>query len=253
MAMNYERLLRFQHPQKVLGYLGRLDDERLAVLFGIGVEEYRAIRHAHDEAARGAAEELLADPEFARRVERLPFEPGQKVVAVGESTTADLRSWFEILRHLLAGRKDVTLVNLGVSGQTTTQALAALPGVRFQRPDWVLCLLGGNDSERIGGQTLVSVAETERNLRTLREQVDARWVWIAPTPVDEERVAAYEPFRQLGIGWHNDDIEGVTRVMEKFPEQVVTHGRPDLMDDGLHLTLAGQQEVARTVVEALTP
>jgi len=59
-------------------------------------------------------------------VDRLPFAPGQRIVAVGESTTDDLLSWFEILRRLLDLRRPadrITLTNMAVSGQTTTRGI----------------------------------------------------------------------------------------------------------------------------------
>lgn len=264
-----ERLIRFQHPQKVLGYLGRLDDDRLAALFGLDTDAYRQTRQAHDEQARRAATELLADPGFAEKVDRLPFASGQRVVAVGESTTADLLSWFEILRHLLDLRRPadgISLVNLAVSGQTTTQALGALPGVAFQRPDWVLCMLGGNDVQRLGsaeGPTQVSLAETERNLGALRDLVGrrttARWVWLTPPPMDEARIAAYQPFQQAGITWTNHDVDAVGQIMTVLPDTTVDTrpviagqaAEPYHLDDGVHLSLAGQRAVAAALVDAL--
>src|SRR5882757_10230883 len=170
-----ERLIRFQHPEKVLGYLGGLDDDRLAALIGLDLGAYQQMRRSHDEQARHAAAELLNDPTFAKKVDQLPFRPDQRVVAVGESTTDDLLSWFEILRHLLDLRRPadgITLTNMAVSGQTSTQALNTLPGLFFHRPDWVLCMLGGNDAKRLGstdGPTTVSLAETDRNLRALHD------------------------------------------------------------------------------------
>ncbi|WP_433250171.1 SGNH/GDSL hydrolase family protein [Streptosporangium sp. CA-135522] len=264
-----ERLVRFQHPEKVLGYLGGLDDDRLAVLFGLDTAAYRQVRRSHEEQARGAAAELLDDPGFAEKVDRLPFAPGQRVVAVGESTTDDLLSWFEILRHILDLRRPadgIVLVNTAISGQTTTQALAALPGLSFHRPDWVLCMLGGNDAQRLGSAgepTLVSLDETERNLRTLHDlavrRTAARWAWITPTPLNEARVAAYPHFQRAGITWVNRDIEAIRKILNAQPDLTVD-SHPAIsgpnaehfhLDDGLHLSLAGQQALAAALVDAL--
>src|SRR5258708_1260711 len=210
-----DRLIRFQHPEKVLGYIGGVDDNRIAALCGLDLGSYQQLRQRHAEQARRAAAELLDDPEFAEKVDRLPFAPDQRVVAVGESTTDDLLSWFEILRHLLDLRRPadgITLTNMAVSGQTSTQTLTTLPGLYFHRPHWVLCMLGGNDAQRLGstdGPTLVSLAETQRNLRALHDlathRTAARWVWLTPTTVDEQRVAAYQPFQRAGITWTNRD------------------------------------------------
>ncbi len=264
-----ERLIRFQHPEKVLGYLGHLDDSRLAALFGLEPDSYREVRRAHDEQARQAATDLLDDPAFAERIDRLPFAPGRRVVAIGESSTDDLLSWFEILRHAIALRRPadgITLVNMAVSGQTSTQALTTLPGVVHQRPDLVLCMLGANDAQRLGaadGPTLVSLPETERNLRGLRDLVirrtGARWVWLTPPLVDEPKVAAYRHFQRAGITWSNRDLDAVWRFMATQPEPTV-HSRLAAagqdaeqlhLDDGLHLSLAGQRALVAVLVETL--
>ena len=265
-----ERLIRFQHPEKVLGYLGDLDDDRLATLFGLDLGAYQQLRRSHAEQARRAAADLLEDPAFARKVDQLPFRPDQRVVAIGESTTDDLLSWFEILRHLLDLRRPadgITLTNMAVSGQTTTQALTELPGLSFHRPDWVLCMLGGNDAQRLGspdGPTLVSLAETERNVRALHDlairRIAARWVWLTPATVDEARVAAFPPFQRAGITWTNRDIDAIGQILTAQPEPTLDT-RPILapptaeqfhLDDGLHLSLAGQQALALALVETLT-
>jgi lysophospholipase L1-like esterase len=265
-----ERLIRFQHPEKVLRYLGGLDDERVAALFGLDLDSYRRARQGHDEQARLAATDLLDDPEFAKKVDRLPFAAGQRVVAVGESTTDDLLSWFEILRHLLHLRRpadDITLINMAVSGHTSTQALTVLPELYFHRPDWVLCMLGGNDAQRLGsadGPTLVSRDETERNLHALRDlavrRTAARWVWLTPTTVDETRVAAYQPFQRAGLTWANRDIDAIGKILNAQPDPTLdtrpimarqTDGRSHL-DDGLHLSLAGQRALAVALVDILT-
>lgn len=264
-----ERLIRFQHPEKVLGYLGGLDDDRIAALFGLDLDPYLRSRQGYDEQARRAAAELLDDPGFAEKVDRLPFMPGQRVVALGESTTDDLLSWFEILRHVITLRRPadgITLVNMAVSGHTSTQALTLLPGLSFHRPDWVLCMLGGNDAQRLGsvdGPTLVSLPETERNLRVLCDlvtrSVAERWAWITPTPVDETRVAAYQPFRRAGVTWANRDLDAIRRILTARPDLTVDGyaviarqaGERSHLEDGLHLSLAGQQAITAAVVDTL--
>ncbi|GHE36532.1 hypothetical protein GCM10017673_43960 [Streptosporangium violaceochromogenes] len=265
-----ERLVRFQHPEKALGYLGGLDDERLAALFGLDTGSYRRLRQGYGEQTRRAAAGLLTDPGFAAKVDRLPFTPGQHVLAIGESTTDDLLSWFEILRHVIDLRRPadgITLTNMAVSGQTSTQALTTLPGVAFHRPDWVLCMLGGNDAQRLGaadGPTLVSLDETERNLHALRHlvarNVTARWVWITPSAVDEARVAAYPPFRRAGLTWANRDVDAIGQVMRAQPDLTVDGysvvarrtGEGVHLDDGLHLSLAGQRALTAALVGTLT-
>jgi hypothetical protein len=62
-----ERLIRTQHPEKVLGYLAGLDDKRIAALFGLDLDSYQRVRQSHEEQARGAAADLLEDPSSPRK------------------------------------------------------------------------------------------------------------------------------------------------------------------------------------------
>ncbi|MEU6166209.1 SGNH/GDSL hydrolase family protein [Streptomyces tanashiensis] len=259
-----EKLVRFQQPEKTLRYLGELPDTRLAGLFGLDTETYRTLLRDFDDRTRDTAAALLKDPGFAERADRLPFRPGQRIVALGESTTADRLSWFSILRHLLPD--GVELVNLAVSGSTTTQALAQLPQLAFLRPDWILCMLGANDTQRLGrvaeaaGTRLVGEAETERNLLALRELAGRglpapdRWIWLTPSSVDQERADAYPHFRRAGIGWRGEDIDGVADFLLGRPECTVDTRRATAglhLDDGIHLTLDGQRAVTAALVDAL--
>ncbi|MFE2153851.1 SGNH/GDSL hydrolase family protein [Streptomyces lavendulae] len=252
-----ERMLRFHQPEKVLRHLGPAPDEAaLAALFGLDQAGYRTRLDRFEERNRAAAAALAAAPGTAARLAGLPFRPGEHVVAVGESTTADRLSWFEILRHLLPD--GVRCTNLAVSGSTTTQALANLPLLAFQRPDWVLCMLGANDVQRLDGVPLVAAAETRRGLTALRDltvrRTGARWIWLTPTAVDAGRVAEYVHFRRAGLTWAGEDLDAVAELLLAEPEVTVdtraaAHGYQE--EDGLHLTPAGQRRVAAAVLDAL--
>ena len=124
--MMIEPWVRYTHLEKLYGYLPGMDEELLARLFGLDPQEYRAIRDRFDERARDAAGELLEEPEFAGRVDRLPFRKGDTVVGVGDSITDDLQSWLEIVRHLLQERRSVDgirVVNRGLSAHTAAMVL----------------------------------------------------------------------------------------------------------------------------------
>lgn len=252
-----ERMLRFHQPEKVLRHLGPAPDEAaLGALFGLDPAGYRTRLDRFEARNRAAAAALAAEPGAAARLAGPPFRPGEHVVAVGESTTADRLSWFEILRHLLPD--GVRCTNLAVTGSTTTQALANLPALAFQRPDWVLCMLGANDVQRLDGVPLISAAETRRTLRALRDltvrRTGARWVWLTPTGVDPGRVAEYVHFRRAGLGWAGADLDAVAELLLAEPEVTVdtraaAHGHWE--EDGVHLTPAGQRHVAAAVLDAL--
>jgi acyl-CoA thioesterase-1 len=263
------KAVRFMSPEKMLNFAPDLGDETIAALFGLDAMAYRAIKADLDARARGAARELLADPSFAGCVDRLPFRPGACVVAVGESSTADLEGWAEILCHLLELRRPhdgIRLVNAGLSGQTTTQALSRFVATAGCRPDWVICSLGGNDCARYGPEptkTLVGPEETAKNLKEMRRiaaaETGARWVWITPTTADEERVTSFPFFRQAQLSLRNDDLLAVGDFLRARPEPVVdaqavfgAPADPELMEpDGIHPSLAGQKAIVEALVERL--
>lgn len=261
--------VQMMHPEKTYFYLPGFQDESfLAAIYGIDVDTYRAIRADFAATARRAAGELLADSAFAAMVDRLPFAPGETVVAIGASTTDDLQSWFEILRHLLDLQRPgngIELVNAGISGQNTSQALGQMFMNLTYEPAWILCLLGGNDV-LINGvnatKTEVSIDETERNLTEMRHLAADRvphWVWMTLPPIDEARVDAYPGFQYSGVRFRNADIDQVNQFLRAQPDPVidlpVAFGDPvgsDLLGpDGVHATLAGQAAIARAVVEQL--
>ncbi|AZM92789.1 SGNH/GDSL hydrolase family protein [Streptomyces sp. W1SF4] len=252
-----ERMLRFHQPERVLRHLGPTPDEgALAALFGLDRTGYHTRLAGFEQRNRSAATALAADPGATALRAGLPFRPGQHVVAVGESTTADRLSWFEILRHLLP--EGVRCTNAAVSGSTTTQALANLPQLAFHQPDWVLCMLGANDAQRLDGVPLVAPAETHRTLLALRDvavrRTGARWIWLTPPGVDPGRVAQYVHFQRAGLTWAGTDLDTVAEFLLAQPETTIdtrAAAQGHLEEDGLHLTPAGQQRIAATVLEVL--
>jgi lysophospholipase L1-like esterase len=263
--------LQYMHLEKLYGYLPGLTAS-LPAIFGVSDDEYAAIRNDFDAQARTAAEELLADAEFADGVARLPFRRGAQILAVGDSITDDLQSWAEILRHVLAtAREDdgLSVVNAGLSAHTSAMILRRWPSLLNSAPDrsapdWIICGLGGNDVTRIaGGKPQVSLAESVANLRELRriaaERTQATWVWLTPVPVDEERASANPAFRYGASSWRNADITALADAIQGFTEPVVdlatlfgVPARAHLQGpDGVHPSLAGQQEIVRALVSRL--
>ncbi len=270
--MMIEKLVQFTHLEKLYGYLPGMDEATVARLFGLDEAAYREIKDRFDANARGAARELLEDPSFAERVDRLPFGAGETVLGVGDSFTDDLQSWLEILRHLLQERRpqdEMNIVNVGLSAHTTAMVLRRfVPNVVAQKPDWIICLLGGNDATRIGpvpNKPQVSVEETAENLEAMRRiaqtQTGANWVWITPPTYDEERASSFPPFQMGQSAFRNEDVVAIGDYIRKQPETVVdvqeVFGIPVNSElqgpDGVHPSLAGQKAIAKAFVERLTP
>jgi lysophospholipase L1-like esterase len=126
-------------------------------------------------------------------------------------------------------------------------------------------MLGTNDAPRLGAQatkTHVSLDETALNLTELRHlaatETAANWAWITLPPCDEAALAASPYAAQFHLG--NDDLGAIADVVRRQPEPVIDlfalFGVPPtrelMLEDGIHPSLAGQQAIARALVERLT-
>ena len=194
-------------------------------------------------------------------IEKLPLRKGARVVAFGDSHTADPQSWAVILQELLAAqrpRDEVSVATNAVAGETTTHGLVRMGSALLQEPDWLLFFIGVNDARMQGpnaSKTLVDAGETARNLEELRSRVakgsQARRLWITPPPVLEERVSKHWGLSRFGVRFRNEDVGRVAEAIRALEEPTVdlfaafgAAPSPELYtEDGLHLSLAGQRKV----------
>jgi acyl-CoA thioesterase-1 len=270
----FRYVLQFQHKEKTLGQIPGVNDATIAALWGIDAATYRETRDRFAARAARAARDLLADPEFAARVDRLPFAPGDTVVGLGDSITDDDQSWLEILRHLLAQRRpqdEITVLNEGVSGDTTSQMISRFLDVVLDEPDWILCLAGTNDARMHGRaplKTLVSVEESAKNLHMLRHfgttQTSARWAWMTPAMVIEKQIARDWFLSAFELRWRNEDLAAISAAVADVARahgdpvvdlQAVFGLPPDrklLLPDGLHPSLPGQKAIVSALVHTLS-
>lgn len=260
-------LIQFFHPNKDWP---ELDEAAIAPLFGVDIATYRSIKGRFEERAYEAASVLLRDSTIAVGVDRLPFKPGATVVGLGDSITDDLQSWLEILRHLLALRRpqdNITIVNAGISGNTTAQIISRFLSIVQHQPDWIICMVGTNDARCHGHsaiKTLVSLEETVKNLQALRNfaasQTTAHWIWMTPPPVIEEQIAADWFLAPHQVRWSNMDLVAIADAMHQLTDPVVDlqtiFGNPTnpdlLLADGLHPSLAGQKAIVTALIEQLS-
>jgi lysophospholipase L1-like esterase len=260
-------LVKVFQPEKTVASLpggASLNEASLAGLLGLDPAAYASALAHSREGAKEAAQELLAEASVRDLVSRLPLRPGAKVVVVGDSLTSDPQSWAVILGELLTLQRphdNVSLSVRAVSGETTTHVLVRMGEVTASAPDWVLFFIGLNDARTQGPhptKTLVGLEETARNLAALRERVrretQARRLWVAPPEVVEERVTAHWALSRFGVGFRNHDVRRVGDAIRSLGEptvELLSKLDPSLfVDDGLHLTLAGQKRVALEVLRA---
>ena len=237
-------LVRYCHPDKILGATrlpGSLTEDAIAALYGTDVAALRLasaeIRMEANDSARCLRDGLGG----------AALAPGSTILALGDSITDDLGSWAEILRHALP---EVTIVNAGLSGDTTTGAIARLSRLDLGRPTWALVLLGTNDARRHGGAPmLVSHAETRRNLRILDRALHRRCRhvrWLTPPPIFAPADADPD------LRWDPTDIAAKAQLVRALDPSAIDlwpgFGPEHLCPDGLHPSLAGQRFIARRVL-----
>lgn len=243
-----------------------LHGELLAQMLACSPDTVRAIVADFAARARETAAEMLADRRFRDDLRALPFRPDDRLVAVGDSITADRLGWFEVLSAAaeLDGRAAPATVNLGVSGNTTADVIERFDLLEAARPGHVLLMAGTNDARTHGRAVacrMVGAAETERNLRALVDLVTglgAGLTVITPPAVDQRRIDAF--FAGAAVRWRADDVAEVAGVIRTVaPESVDLHGATrdhvagDLLEaDGVHPTPLGQRLILKHVVAALS-
>jgi len=230
------------------------------------LKEYTDAKTVYDNQAKQVATDLLLDSEFANKVAMLPFKKADTILILGESTTDALNSWAYILTHLLARKRpqdSIKIINAGISGQTTTEALTRITTQVKLNPDWVILNLGANDCIRFGSETnktTVSLSETINNLNTIRDIIadntKPNVVWMAPVPVDEEKAARFPPFQHNKLFLKNADIMAVADNLNYSTDDVIDlrneFGIPAkgefVQFDGIHLSVEGQKAITVALI-----
>ncbi len=180
-------------------------------------------------------------------------DPRPAIVAFGDSLTAGLgvppgKSYPDDLQRLLdTAGYHYYIVNLGVSGDTTTDGIQRLPDVLAAKPDIVILEFGGNDGLR-GLPVSTSRANQITMIQTL-QQAGIRILLAGmslPRNYGTDYIQSFEriyadlakqfhlaliPFLLEGVGGHRDLTQS----------------------DGIHPTAAGCEIVAANVMKYLAP
>ncbi len=261
--------MAFQSPEKHFPlYTGASSLRNIAAFMGISENELQEARKRFDEVARNIAIELLGDDEIRSQLVRLPIENGQSIVAFGDSLTDDRQGWFEILRHMLeinTPEPRYQFHNLGISGDTSYDALRRIRSVIKIEPDWVFVGFGTNDAARplvAPDRTTVSLADFWENInvisKVLEEFIPNPPVWITPPGAITQMMEDLGYFDALV---YEQDLVQFREVLTGKPGYIVDpHGYrmgnpPQLwnfLSDGLHHTPAGHEQTVRAVLKALT-
>lgn len=261
--------LKVIQPERSLASLpggASFGPDAYAALLGLPAEVYAAEHGRLQKEASEAADALLADEAVRSMIDRLPLRKGSKIVVFGDSLTSDPQSWAVILKEMLTMRRsaeEISLTISAVAGETTTHGLVRFGEIANAQPDWILFLFGTNDARTQGPRptkTLVHHEETARNIAELRQRVaretKARSVWITPPAVNEPQVEAHWGLARFGVRFRNEALKRVAEIVRDSDTPVIdafnSLGSPPpsdlLMEDGLHLALAGQKRMALEVI-----
>jgi acyl-CoA thioesterase-1 len=218
---------------------------------------------------------LLAEPDVAAAIDRLPLRPGSRVMAIGDSVTTYRRGYVELLHTMVALRRPddaIRFVNHAQSGYTSTHARRAtyLKYIK-ERPDLVLIALGGNDCERFGSTEappLVSPDEYRNNmeaiLQAFRDNTSAHLILLTPVPVMESMLKRVADFAKSQLTWRNQDLQVCA---DTLGELATKYDLPlvNLMDafgvnppsnlylpDGLHPGSMGQELILKRLLKTIS-
>ncbi len=188
---------------------------------------------------------LIAACSHKAREQALPT--GSEVLALGDSLTEGLGvTREEAWPNLLAQKTGWVVVNGGVSGDTSEQALQRLPGLLEQyNPVLVLVTLGGNDMLRnIPEQQ--TVANLERILALIRAHGAKAVLLATPNPSPMRAVfqdlSAPDFYRKVAEAQHVPLIEdAIADVLSD----------PKLKGDTLHPNAEGHARLAEKIFREL--
>ncbi len=175
------------------------------------------------------------------------------VVAFGDSLSAGYglepgKSFPDDVQRLIDGAKlSWQVVNMGVSGDTTTDGVVRLATVLAVNPKIVIVEFGGND-----GLRGLPVTTTEKNLAEIIEAIQKSGAKVV--------IAGMSLPRNYGPEYIQSFEKVYQSLAKRYKATLIPFlldgvgGNPALMQaDGIHPTAEGAEIVARTVMQYLKP
>ena len=187
---------------------------------------------------------LLAGPAFAA---------GQPLlVCFGDSITAGYglrtgQAYPDALQRNLDTRGyHYKVINQGVSGATSKDAVVSLRSILLLHPDAVIVEFGGND-----GLRGLPLDQTRRNLDTILTSLEGAHIKILlagitlPPNYGGDYIQSFElVFRELAAKHHVAFVPMIYKDMVNVPGAI--------QPDGIHPTAKGSDLIAKTLMPALT-
>jgi acyl-CoA thioesterase-1 len=176
-----------------------------------------------------------------------------KIVAFGDSLTSGHRlpgkdAYPSILQQKLkSAGLPFTVVNEGVSGDTTAGALRRLDRALAEQPQILILELGVND-----GLRGVPVPQVKANLAKIIEAAQARDIQVLLCAMEALPLQGW----QYTVDFHRmyDDLAATYDVpLVPFLMNGVLGNRDLISDDGVHPNAAGARAIAETIWEYVQP
>lgn len=174
---------------------------------------------------------------------------GDSLSEVGSDTGQSFPDFLQ--KNLDTGGYAYRIVNLGISGDTTTGGLGRIQSAIDLKPDFVILELGGND-----GLRGVPVTSSRENLEKMIEALQAAHIrtilagMSLPPNYGAQYIHEFERmYRDLAAKYK---LTFIPFLLEDIRQNLAK--TPGLMGpDGIHPTPAGNRLVARTVFRTLAP
>ena len=190
---------------------------------------------------------------FLVLVQRVAAATPHTLVCFGDSITAgyglqDGQAYPDFLdRDLTAAGYRYKVLNRGVSGATTSDAVASLPGILALHPDAVIVEFGGND-----GLRGLPLDQTRRNLDQVLTALEAAHIKILlagitlPPNYGPDYIQSFQQvFRTLAA---HHRVAFVPMIYKNL-----IHVSGTIQADGIHPTAKGSAILADTLLPALKP
>lgn len=175
-------------------------------------------------------------------IKNVPLRATGPILFFGDSLVAGVGATVgHDLSELLGKSLGEPVLNYGVSGDTTRQALARLSAARGEKPRLVLILLGGNDFLQKVPRT-----ETFANLEKI----------IAGFQSDGAAVVLIGVRSGLVGGGADDEYEALAEKTDSLPVDDAlkgVFGDPAFMSDAIHPNDRGYEKIAGRILDEIRP
>jgi len=198
---------------------------------------------------------------MAEAVERAGLAPGDRLVCLGDSITADPHGYVAMVRQVLAlSRPDVEVINAGRPGSTAADMAAGFGReVSAHDPTWVSISIGGNDA--VGRVEPAQYGASVQAMVEAATQANVRVALCTPTPFEPHFTGAPVDTVNALIAQYAAWVERVAKKrhlllvpMYKAFELVHEGSGPDdpirLTHDGVHPSPTGRYLMGLTFLAA---